>query len=440
MKLSIEKAFATFSLLFFTSILEFKSLFTSAEGLEVTSNSHNPLTPLLSLIQHSIFLTVAFLILARWKSSIHTVVLRNKFIFLFVFLLISLFCLSFLWSDYPDETLRRCFALLETSIFGIYLASRFTIKEQLKLLVWALGIAIVVSVAFTLGVPAAAIEHGLHQGAWRGPIEHKNYFGRLMTLSTIVFATAEPKSRQHSILLKIGFFFSLVLVILSTSKTALAASVYLWMVVLPMYKSMQWNLKPKAFRTVTIFQAIVILIGGCGLIFIASSLDTIAIKLGRDLTLTGRTSIWLAVIEKLREQPFLGYGYYGFWNGLDGPSADVIKEIGGTYIIPHSHNGFIELTLASGGVGVTIFTIGFLLVARKSFINVFWGECGSDDLWPALYLTFLIVYNLTENTLVANNSIFWIIYISLAVSSFSKRSNIYFQKKNHVNLSSHLSC
>jgi hypothetical protein len=38
--------------------------------------------------------------------------------------------------------------------------------------------------------------------------------------------------------------------------------------------------------------------------------------------------------------------------------------------------------------------------------------------WPLTYLSFLLFYNQTENTLVEHNSIFWILYVSLALSPF----------------------
>ncbi|MGF1568339.1 MAG: O-antigen ligase family protein [Nodosilinea sp.] len=422
MKLSLEKGFAIFSLLFFTGTLNFNSLFMASEGIETTQaiEAYNPLLPLLSLTQHGIFLVSAILLIARWKISIRTV-LRNKFIFILVFL----FLLSCLWSVYPDLTLRRSLALAETTIFATYLASRFTLKEQFKLLTWTLGISMVINIMLTLGLPSSAIESGKHVGAWRGAIENKNYFGRLMALCTLVFGIAEPESRRHNALLKVGFCLSLVLLILSSSKTALVSIVYLWLVLLPIYKSTQWN-----FRIATVFQSIFFLIMGCGLVLIASNLDSIATVFGRDLTLTGRTGIWLAVFTKLQEQPLLGYGYYGFWNRLDGPSRDVIEAVGNNYIVPHSHNGFLELALATGILGVATFAISFLLVCRKSITQIYLGKEHTRNFWPVLYLSFLMIYNLTENTLVSHNSVFWVIYVSLALSNFSSYPGKCYQKRD----------
>ena len=39
------------------------------------------------------------------------------------------------------------------------------------------------------------------------------------------------------------------------------------------------------------------------------------------MTLTGRTELWATVIEMIREHPWFGYGYSGFWLGWDGESA-----------------------------------------------------------------------------------------------------------------------
>ena len=55
---------------------------------------------------------------------------------------------SVLWSQAPGLTLRRSIALALSLLFGVYLASRFSQKEQFRLLAWALGVCIVFSFLF----------------------------------------------------------------------------------------------------------------------------------------------------------------------------------------------------------------------------------------------------------------------------------------------------
>ena len=53
--------------------------------------------------------------------------------------------LSVVWSTNPDITLRRSTALLLTSIFGIYVASRYSRRQLVTLLAATIGVALVLS-------------------------------------------------------------------------------------------------------------------------------------------------------------------------------------------------------------------------------------------------------------------------------------------------------
>lgn len=76
------------------------------------------------------------LIILRWKKVFY-VVSKNKYIWL----LLGVCALSSFWSVDPDTTTRRVFGLIGTTFFGVYLASRYTLKEQLKLCAYMLAIS-----------------------------------------------------------------------------------------------------------------------------------------------------------------------------------------------------------------------------------------------------------------------------------------------------------
>ena len=420
----LEDKFTIFSLLFFTGTLEFKSLYVIPEGNDVLANldDSSPLTPILSLIQHSIFLVITFLLISRWKSTIITI-LRNKFL---IFITI-LFFLSFLWSDLPDFTLRRSFSLVETSLFGVYLACRYTLKEQLKLIAWSLGFSIIIHILFTLAFPGFGIEYGRHAGAWRGALEHKNFLGRLMFLSTLIFYIQRPETKKQSIFLKLGLIASFLLVILSTSKTALLSSIVFIAILIPLYSTLQFH-----FISATLIQSISLFVIGSFATFFISNIDSIANTLKIDFTLTGRTDIWVAAMHKLQERIWLGYGYQGFWRGdNNGPSADVLKIMGPDGYAPHSHNGFVELALASGLIGIVVFSISFFVTLRRALILAI-NTKTKEGLWCLVYISFISTYNQTEITLVEHNSIFWVIYVAislshLSLSASSQHQNLKFQ-------------
>jgi O-antigen ligase len=275
------------------------------------------------------------------------------------------------------------------------------------------GVSLAIHIVFTLILPGSGIEFGKHAGAWRGTLEHKNYFGRLMVLEAIVFRMIVPETKRQLILINLGFVISLTLILLSTSKTSQLTIVALLIILMPIYQSLRWH-----FRYATIFQIGFLLFSIFFSIIMIANLDDIQKYLGRDLTLTGRTEIWTAALQKAQERPWLGYGYQGFWHGREGPSSDILKFLSPGSYVPHSHNGFIELGLIVGFLGCLVFLISLLNNFRFALISARLST-GRNGLWPLMYLSFLVLYNQTEMTLLDHNSIFWVLYVAIALSKLN---------------------
>ncbi|MEC4986865.1 MAG: O-antigen ligase, partial [Oscillatoria sp. PMC 1076.18] len=381
--------------------------FNQSEGeLGSPVPTYNPLSPLLSLLQHSIFLVAICLLILRWQTTIRAV-LRNKFIWA----LVGLIVISYNWSEFPDFTQRRSIALFETTIFSLYLGSRYNLKTQLRFIGLAIGVITIINFLFTLALPGHSIENGVHAGAWRGIFIQKNLLARLMVLGLIIFAVITKENRRETYLIWSTFAICILTILLTTSKTALGLSVLL-LLLIPLYEAFRWK-----SNIVIPFVVSVVVGGGTLITWISANAERIVTSAGRDLTLSGRTIIWSALIDKIKERPWLGYGYMGFWHGIYGQSDYVGKVYGTTYIPPHSHNGFFELTIAFGFVGVLFFVLSFLSILRRGVISARLTKT-KEGLWPLIYLSFLIFYNQTESTLVEHNSIFWVLYVSLACSKF----------------------
>jgi O-antigen ligase len=114
-------------------------------------------------------------------------------------------------------------------------------------------------------------------------------------------------------------------------------------------------------------------------------------------TLTGRTDMWAYVIEKIREQPLLGYGYEV--NGAIFDSRYFTLWYGPWDEGPHSslHNGYLSHCI---GVGIPA-TLLWLFVVLRPWIFAFRQE---RDPWNLkiiflLMVVPLLVYNLTEAAL-----------------------------------------
>jgi O-antigen ligase len=352
-------------------------------------------------MQYGIYGATFLLIILRFKSVIRPA-MRDPFIWALIAIIVT----SFFWSDFPDVSRKYGFRTLYTTLLGLYLASRYSLQEQLRIVAWALGIGVVFSLLYTLAFPGSGIEQGFHAGAWRGPLVHKNPFARLMVVSALSLLLAALNTRRSRYFVWAVFSIAIALLVLSTSKTAIVIFVTL-VILVPLYKALSWS-----DSLVIPFSITVILVGGSAATWLIGNWDPLLVQLGKDSTLSGRTDIWDGVIEKIWERPWLGYGYQAFWQ--EGGEADLVwRSI--RYKVFQAHNGFLDIGIQIGLLGLLFFVLSVIFAYIRA---IKWARLGktSADLWPIIYITFLPMYNYTESTIVEANSLYWVLFVAITLT------------------------
>src|SRR5215218_5490056 len=293
-------------------------LMTGVFGAPLDSTSGG--NPVEQALWSGIYLITFFFLLLRYKRVIY-VAMRNRFMWLLIGLLVALTFISALWSDAPGATVRNSIALAGTTLFGGYLATRYSWNEQLRLLAWALSIMAVLSILYILLGPSGGIATDPEGGAPEGGVGvsgvfgHKQALGKSMALAAMAFFILAASSRNHRWLPWVGCAVALVLVLISGSTGALVLLlifVPLW----PLYKALRWR-----YTAAVPFLITAVLLGSGAVILLLINAETVLAALGKNTTLTGRTVVWSAVLDMIRERPWLGYGYGAFWRGVEGPSA-----------------------------------------------------------------------------------------------------------------------
>jgi O-antigen ligase len=321
--------------------------------------------------------------------------------------------LSVFWSDATSLTLRRSVALALTTLFGLFIAARYDRDEIFDLVSWVLAAVLVLSVAVAVLRPAYGVDH-LHGAAWRGLFDTKNELGRIATLGAVVWllrTLVSPRSVVSWGILMTAF----VAIDRSQSRTSLVVILALGalIAVLPALRAREE-----------------LVVASC--CFLAIVLGTITYWLlehpGRALgavnastTLTGRTEIWSAVWTMIERHFWLGYGYSGFWTGLDGPSAYVWTAVGSTP--PHAHNGFLDTWLDLGALGLVLVALSLATTLALAWPAMRRAKSVLQA-WPLVFVVFVVLYNLTESALVARNSLFWIVYVAAAASLAAERGRL----------------
>lgn len=308
---------------------------------------------------------------------------------------------SVLWSQFPLITARRSMGFVLAGLFGLYFAVRFPLRRQLSI-VWMAMVALAIGTAImALCFPKLGLEASAgHHGDWQGVFTQKNACGRMMVLATAALLA----EKRWSFLRVASLLVFLFVMIMSGSRGA-------WLVeavILALYVLLRI-----AGRFDSPSRVVLAMAGLCAAVFIAGAtiyyLPLLTRLVGRDATLSGRTEIWKHVWPFIIRRPLLGWGYAGFWRGIQGESFNVVAAL--RFIVFHAHNGFLEIWLELGILGLTFFVLSYLRAWRKLWPVL---RSGNIDrvMWMVSVLVLIGLYGLDENTLLIPNGLFWMIYVA----------------------------
>ncbi|MES1200945.1 MAG: O-antigen ligase [Pseudomonadota bacterium] len=317
--------------------------------------------------------------------------------------LVALTYLSTLWSIDSGGSLRRAVWLTLTTLFALYLAWRYDWRGLLRVAAGGFALLVVGSFATALIAPSIGVMGDEHPGAWGGLWTHKNTLGGLMAVGAplgVAAAIVDAERRRLWIGVAFGAF---LLVLQSTSKTALLAT-FLGVALIAAGAFMRRG-PMQMLATLTAFGACIVAL--TTLIFFAP--QTLVAVLGRDLTLTGRTDIWEFASNYAAQHPWLGYGYYAFWLDPNGPAYWVRQAV--RWQVASAHNGWLELALGLGRIGVALFMLQFIATLWRTLAAWLNPRAG---LWAPAFMLGFAFYTMSESHILQANDLFWILYVAAA--------------------------
>ena len=337
-----------------------------------------------------------------------------------IWLLIFLAFLSTLWSSWKGGTLQYSFALAGTTGLGIFISLRFRVDQQLQMLALVM-IAIALSSLLLIAIyPSIGIMSGIHEGAWKGVFLHKNFLGKIMALGVLVFLFVPIHGKTNHFLSGGGAVLCAYLLLRSRSRNSLLTLgiCLLMYAFLTQFHNYSRNVRQSPFTLICL------LVGISAAVWFYWNIEWVFQLMTRDVTLVSRAVIWEAVIEKIKLHPWGGYGYGAFWRGSEtGVSGEVAQAIG--WYPDHAHNGFLDLALDLGLVGLSIFLIYFLWILLRVYKTVLKSLSQTTlDYWPAIYLLFFMCYNLLESDLFRHYSPMWILSVAVITTLLSRGKGV----------------
>ena len=362
--------------------------------LGLSDDPNAPPNPIFRLYWPPIYALALLLCARRWRE------LRASWMAgLLVALPIGWACASRSWSIMPDDTGRRAFALVLTTVFGFYLGAAFTGRRMVQIIAAAGLILAAGSLLISLAIPRYGVEQLVNIGCWRGLWDTKNALAAFMALGALAAACAVMLGDGHRRLWMASFGLCGFDLLMSRGKTALVC--LLLGLVLLTVSSVARRGPVRAVLAVWLSGATAL---GAGFGAVVAP-DAFFRAIGKDPTLTGRTEIWTAVLGQVAQRPWTGFGFAAFWDKQSVPAMVVAKQTG--WVAPEAHNGWLDLLAQVGWVGAALVTLGCVTaLAFAAFRRASRGDAG----FCTIYLAVFLAMSLAESVLLSANNLLWVIF------------------------------
>jgi len=308
--------------------------------------------------------------------------------------------LSIAWSQFPMVTLVHAVLLAANIAFAFYLLERFKTNDLLKVLMMVGMVAVIGGLFLIVLFPQYGVQSrsSVTSGAWQGIFPQKNISGFVLTnlLLPAFFVQFRSHYAKAFRILYIGMVLGMVAMSRSAGAWVTCAACIVF--VLAMRGLVRMPHKEVA-AIVFLFVGIVAIAGVC----VYRNFDLLMYSIGKDPTLTGRTTIWSSLLASVMKRPMLGYGYTAFWGGLQGESANtaVLMHWPG---MGYAENGVLELCLELGIIGVALYLFVFLR-AVKDAAHCFMRCPSPAVMWYISSLFFVTVSNIEAGKLLSTSDL-----------------------------------
>jgi O-antigen ligase len=313
---------------------------------------------------------------------------------------------SALWADDPGLVARRIFVFLCVGAAAWAVARAWTLSDILLFMV----LSCLATLLASLGLEIVRGYFHPFDGSYRlMGLTHPN--NHALECAAVIFASlaAIRLSPEHRRGYLLAAFIAFALLLVTRSRTS-ALSVIIALGVAALYIMP----KRRVLGIGLVTAAVVLIIG----VFGPDVLDSAkhALLFGRSEStadvgsLSGRTELWSELFTYVAVRPLVGYGFEGFWSPLH--TASVSLALG--WVVPHAHNGYIEMLLALGTVGLLLFVTTLVsgLVHAHRTLRVYPGN--TEALFSIALLVWVIIAMVSEKVFPQTHYAAFLVMVVLA--------------------------
>lgn len=365
---------------------------------------------------------LGLLILAKRRFIWSNAIKKN----IFLMLLLGYMLISIFWSDMPFVSFKRWVREFIAIVMAFMVATELDPKKAVES-IFRRTIYVLIPFSYMLihYFPKYGREYGRWSGVqmWVGVAMQKNGLGRLCLFATffLIWAFITRRQKKNAPVIKYQNHVEVFILLMTfwlmggpqhnfsysvTTNVAFAAGL-IALIGLFWMKKRNAELGPKALIVIV---ALIICYGTFTPMIGKLSVIDISTTFGRDETLTGRSDIWTTLVPYAMQKPILGYGHGGFW-------TDAMRQLTSS----HAHNGYLDVVLNLGFVGLLLFIIFLMFCSRKAQKIMI-----KDFDWGVLLICFLliiVVHNIAESSFTSFTSHLLAVILFLVVSLMPTISN-----------------
>jgi exopolysaccharide production protein ExoQ len=320
--------------------------------------------------------------------------------------------ISAVWSDFPDVSFKRWFRAAGDVVMVLIVLSDRDWIDALRRLMARLGFLLVpLSILLIRYYPDFGRTYGKDGSpAWTGVSTDKNALGMLClifglaTLFCFIKIWQSDDPRKSRPLIAQGVLLGLTIYLLHESHSATALACFILAGgVMGLTSLFRWARKP-AILHIMVWASLAVAVSSLFLGLGSSLVE----GLGRNSTLTGRTSIWHYALLEVTN-PVLGTGFESFWLGprLARVAAGIHQGVN------EAHNGYIEVYLNLGWVGLAL--LGGLIISGYRRIVPAVRRQTQDGSLRMAYWMVGIAYNFSEAGFKMMNPVWVLFLLSIAI-------------------------
>lgn len=361
-------------------------------------------------------ITITSLVLYQRKVDWHKIYRGNAWILiLYAYMLISI-----IWTESPLISLKRWFRTLGDLMVVMVI---LTESNPFKAIVTAYKRCFILLIPLSIVLIKYYRQYGTSEpkyfahNFWVGVTTHKNSLGLLAMLAALLFLWDIFQKDKGGKIIAIVYLIMIAYLLNGGGHTRSSTAILLIFINVAAYLFMgKYKSRPERLLPVIVGAFVITLVTNVSAEFIfgAPIDEIISVALGKDQTMTGRTILWQNLIALGKRHFFLGYGYEGFWST---PMMQYLKEINNgihSWGPAQSHNGYIEVFLNLGILGLIF--LGLVVVsAFKGAIR----NCYQNFDYSRIRIVLLLVvmiHNYSESGFTRPTHLIWLTFLLVAVN------------------------